>query len=165
VPLAVGHEVSLAVVLVPTLVGVSFVSEERLRLVSAFALVCFGAYRLRRPGHPRFVGFRISDRELAAWSFLMSSAHGAGLMLLPPVIRLAPHAHAFAEPADAVSAVTMLGVVALSVHALATVSAMGGIALVVYQRLGVDFLRRAWVNLDRVWAIALVGVGGATLFT
>lgn len=165
VPLALGHEVSLAVVLVPALVGVSFVSEDRLRLASAVALVAFGAYRLRRPSHPRFVGFRISERQLAVWSFLMSSAHGAGLMLLPTVFGLVPHADSFADPADAFSAVTVLGVVALSVHALATVTAMGGVALIVYQRLGVEFLRRAWVNLDRVWAIALVGVGGANLFT
>jgi hypothetical protein len=34
---------------------------------------------------------------------------------------------------------------------------------VVYELLGVDFLRRAWVNLDRVWAGALVLAGVVTV--
>jgi hypothetical protein len=35
--------------------------------------------------------------------------------------------------------------------------------VIVYERVGVRFLRSAWVNLDLLWAIALVVTGGATL--
>jgi hypothetical protein len=39
----------------------------------------------------------------------------------------------------------------------------GVIAVVVYQKLGVEVLRRAWVNLDFIWVSALVVVGGVAL--
>jgi hypothetical protein len=35
----------------------------------------------------------------------------------------------------------------------------GTVALVVYQWIGVGFLRRGWINLDLVWSIALVATG------
>ena len=37
------------------------------------------------------------------------------------------------------------------------------IALVVYEKVGLAILRRAWFNLDRVWAGALVAAGALTL--
>jgi hypothetical protein len=42
---------------------------------------------------------------------------------------------------------------------------MAVIAVLVYEIVGVGFLRRGWVNVDRVWAGALVAAGTATLFT
>jgi hypothetical protein len=39
----------------------------------------------------------------------------------------------------------------------------GMVALVVYQKLGVEVLRRAWVNLDLVWVGVLVTTGGIAL--
>ena len=53
-----------------------------------------------RHRHPRYGGMQVGFRELTAWSFLMASAHGAGLMVLPLLIGVAAaraaqaHAHA-----------------------------------------------------------------------
>ena len=41
-----------------------------------------------------FHGTRLSTAQLAGWSFLMSSAHGAGLMLLPVLATSAVATHA-----------------------------------------------------------------------
>ena len=40
---------------------------------------------------------------------------------------------------------------------------MGAIALLVFDLFGLAILRRAWINLDRVWAGALMAVGLLTL--
>ena len=49
-------------------------------------------YRLLRRRHPRWVGMQVGPRDLTLWSFLMASAHGAGLMLLPFVLTYPLHA-------------------------------------------------------------------------
>ena len=36
-------------------------------------------------------------------------------------------------------------------------------AWIVFEKLGLGLLRRAWVNLDLIWAAALVVTGGLTL--
>jgi hypothetical protein len=51
------------------------------------------------------------------------------------------------------------------VHTLAMLVVMGAIALVVYEKLGLAILRRAWINLDLIWAVAIVAAGLFTLFT
>jgi hypothetical protein len=51
------------------------------------------------------------------------------------------------------------------VHTLAMLLVMGAIALVVYEKLGLAILRRAWINLDLIWAVAIVAAGLFTLFT
>jgi hypothetical protein len=56
------------------------------------------------------------------------------------------------------------GVAVLVVHTVAMFLVMGLVALVVYQTIGVALLRRAWVNLDLLWALALVLAGVATLW-
>jgi hypothetical protein len=56
--------------------------------------MAFGARRVWRGGrHPRWVGMRVGPRDLVLWSFLMSSAHGAGLMLVPMLLRLPDSMH------------------------------------------------------------------------
>jgi hypothetical protein len=40
-----------------------------------------------------------------------------------------------------------------------------GPASLVYEKVGLSILRRAWVNLDLIWAVAIVAAGGFTLFT
>ena len=158
-PIALGHEaaVGLAVALVA---GLQVVADPAaLRLVAAGALVLFGLYKLLRPrSHPRWVGMRVGARDLFVWSFLMSSAHGAGLMLVPVLFGLPADGHVHPLPAVQDAAAVLL-------HTLAMLAAMGAVALVVYEKLGVAFLRRAWVNLDPLWAGAIATAGVATLFT
>lgn len=166
-PIAVGHEASVALV-VALMAGAGLLAAPVvLRVMGAVVLVGFGAYKLIRPRHPRWVGMRISEPELAVWSFLMSTAHGAGLMLFPIVAggALDPH-QAAEESVHAAGAFTLTGGVgAMTVHVAAMLVVMGVVAVVVYQKIGLRFLRRGWVNLDRVWAMTLVGAGIFTLFT
>ncbi len=169
VPIALGHEAAVAVAVIALRALEAVVGPQLmpLRLGAAALLVLFGAYKLLRPGaHPRWVGMRVKPPELALWSFLMASAHGAGLMLVPLLLgwHAEPHAHAW--PLAALGAGGLLqDAAAVLVHTLAMLGAMGAVALLVYERLGVTVLRRAWLNLDLLWAAAFVGVGLATLFT
>ena len=158
-PIAAGHLASVALV-------VAFVEELRvlasdaaLRIGGAAALAAVALWRIvRAHRHPRWVGMRLRHYELALWSFLMSSAHGAGLMLFPFVVGIGGHDHLTAGAALPVAAAAVL------VHTAAMVAFAGVIALEVYEVVGVGILRRGWLNLDRVWAYALGGAAAATLF-
>jgi hypothetical protein len=141
-PIAVGHLAAIALTLVLVVEAKLVVSETVVRIAGAAALAAFAAWKLARQRHPRWVGMRLSARDLVAWSFLMSSASGAGLMLIP-----------FAVDAHAAG----LGFVAAAtaVHAAAMVAVAGVVAVAVYEVVGVGVLRRGWVNLDRAWAYVL----------
>jgi hypothetical protein len=182
-PIALGHELAVALVLVLAGVVQLAVAPQVLRPLGACLLIGFGLYKFLRPrSHPRWVGLRVSPAELALWSFLTSTAHGAGLMLFPLLLTRAtpvpgaPGEHASAEAAGAPmlawngldqagAAPLVQAVTASVVHTLAMLLAMGIVALLVYEKLGVAVLRRAWVNLDVIWAGALVAAGVFTLFT
>jgi hypothetical protein len=161
-PIALGHEASIGVVAL-LVGGLQLVADPTaLRLAAAGALVLFGAFKLLRPrSHPRWVGMRVSGRDLVVWSFLMSSAHGAGLMLMPVLLGLPAGGHAHELPAGG----ALQSALAVGVHTAAMLAAMGAIALVVYEKVGLGVLRRAWVNLDSAWAVAILTAGRATLFT
>jgi hypothetical protein len=171
-PIALGHEASVA--LVVALVGgaQTLVAPALLRPAGAAALLLFGAFKLLKPrSHVRWVGMRVSPGELVVWSFLMSTAHGAGLMLFPVLLGL-PTAGGAADalvhdlPGFSPSAAALVqDLAAVLLHTLAMLLAMGALALLVYDKLGLSVLRRAWVNLDLLWAAALVGGGLVTLFT
>lgn len=166
-PIALGHLASIALVVALVTGARLVVAPTALRVAGALALVAFGLYKFLRPrSHPRWVGMRVTGPELALWSFLMSSAHGAGLMLFPVLLDLPAAASAGAlheVPLATSSAVE--GAAAVLVHTLAMLAFMGAVALVVYDRVGLRVLRRAWVNLDLVWAGAVIAAGFATLFT
>jgi hypothetical protein len=51
------------------------------------------------------------------------------------------------------------------VHSAAMLLTMALVAVVVYVKLGTQILRKAWVNLDGVWAAALIVAGILTLLT
>ena len=161
--IALGHEASIGVVVL-LVSGLQFVAApDVLRVCGALGLMAFGAFKWFKPrSHPRWVGLRVSARELAVWSFLMSTAHGAGLMLFPVFVGQPSHAHGAAVSSSASLA---LDVAAILVHSTAMLAAMGVVAIVVYKKLGLGVLRKAWLNLDRVWATAVVGAGAVTLFT
>jgi hypothetical protein len=166
VPIALGHELSivLAVLLVR---GAELVSApDVLRWLAAGSLVAFGVFKFVRPrSHPRWVGMRVTPPELALWSFLMSSAHGAGLMLFPVLLGLHAHTHDDAAALDLGSGSLAQDAAAVLVHMAAMLVVMGGVALIVYEKVGVGFLRWGWINLDVLWAAAFVTVGIAALFT
>ncbi|HEX9109810.1 MAG TPA: hypothetical protein VF832_21355 [Longimicrobiales bacterium] len=165
-PIALGHAASIAIVIALVTAARLVVPPGVLRAVGAGVLALFGLLILaRRILHPRWVAMRVGFRDLVGWSFLMSSAHGAGLMLVPLLLHLPDgrrHAlggHAHALPGTAATS----GVAALLVHTTSMFLVMGLLALVVYRTVGVDLLRRVWVNLDLVWGGALLLAAAATL--
>jgi hypothetical protein len=165
-PIAIGHLASIAAV-VGIIGGLRFfVAIDFLRPLGAAVLILFGLFRFIWPrAHPRWVAMRVNPAELALWSFIMASAHGAGLMLFPILIGMTPHsAHGAHQMAAAHAAHTVwqaVGVVVL--HTGAMVLVMGAIAIVVYDFVGLAILRSAWINLDTIWAGALVAAGLVSL--
>jgi hypothetical protein len=164
VPIALGHAASIAMVVV--LIGLLAVVFDPLwmQIGSAVALIGFGAYKLVRGRHPTWVGMRVGFRDLTLWSFLMSTAHGAGLMLAPALLGIAAARTAYAQEdhiAEAGVATSSLGAAAsaIAVHSGAMLLVAGAVAIVVYRTFGLRLLRSAWVNLDRSWAVALVTIG------
>ncbi|MFE3451319.1 hypothetical protein ACFXJ8_20580 [Nonomuraea sp. NPDC059194] len=149
--IAAGHLASVALVALVVGATGSLVTGTVLAVAGGVLLVGFGLWRLLSKRHFRWVGMRLSLPQLAAWSFLMSSAHGAGLMLMPVFTGL-HRGHAITGG---------LGVAAI--HTLAMFAVAGTVAVVVYEVAGLTFLRRAWFNVDRMWAAALIGAGLITL--
>ena len=166
-PLALGHAAAIAAAIIAAGLAGLVLSQDALRWVTAGLLVGLGAYRLVRARHITYGGMRANGRELAAWSFLMASAHGAGLMVLPLVLgdeTPARHVHAVATASwVGLAGIEWAGAIAALVHSAGYLLATGAIAVVVYERFGLGFLRRGWINLDLIWAVALVVTGLATL--
>jgi hypothetical protein len=167
-PIALGHAMAVGVV-VALFAGAGVVLPLHVvKVVIAAALVTLGAYRLWRHRHPRFGGMQVGFRDLMIWSFLMASAHGAGLMVVPfatgteAVSALAvTHTH-HATAALAVTPVAggmRTDAMAVALHSLSYLVVSTLIAWIVYRKLGVGFLRVAWFNLDWAWAGALVITG------
>ncbi|MEW2427177.1 hypothetical protein AB0877_04100 [Micromonospora sp. NPDC047644] len=161
-PIAAGHLASVAVVAALVTATRSVTASSTLAVVGGVVLVAFGLWRLLSERHFRWAGMRLSAAQLAAWSFLMSSAHGAGLMLVPVLVAepvSGGHSgHPAAAPVGALS-----GLAAAGVHTVAMFGVALAVALLVYQVLGVGVLRRAWFNVDRLWAGVLVAAGLVTL--
>ena len=160
VPLALGHAISVGVVILALGAARPALPAGVVRVGAAVALIGFGVFRLVRPwAHPRWVGMKVGFRDLTLWSFLMTSAHGAGLMLAPVVLGTPGST---GDPAGGHHHAT--GAALLGVHSIAMFLVMGAIALMVYEILGLELLRRAWINLDLIWAAALILAGVATLW-
>jgi hypothetical protein len=156
VPLTLGHVISVAAfVLVAVFATVEF-PHAIVHRVAAGILLAFGAYRLMRVRHPRWVGMRVGFWGLTFWGLLMSTAHGAGLMLVPMVMPMT---------STAGREQYAMGWLMVCVHTFGYLLTMTAVALLVYAKLGVGFLRSAWFNLDLVWAIALFVTGTVALFT
>jgi hypothetical protein len=62
----------------------------------------------------------------------------------------------------AMSASHTTALLATLLHTLSYIAVSGAIAYIVYQRLGLRFLRRAWINMNVIWAVALIITAVAT---
>ncbi|MEQ8340164.1 MAG: hypothetical protein RID15_08860 [Marinovum algicola] len=164
--LATGHFLSMTAILLPFSLMVALVDWQReIRILAALIVIAMGAYLLVNRRHPRILS-RVPPSKLALWSFLAALAHGAGLMLVPMYLGLCAAdgldaGHAAATALMAANLGTALAVAA--VHTLAMVLAGGALALLVYLWLGVRVVSKTWFNLDLVWAVSLVAVGGIGL--
>jgi hypothetical protein len=156
-PIAIGHALAiLAVALAVILLGI-VVDQRAIRIAAGVLLIAWAAYHtLYGARHRVRFGMQVGMVGLGIWSFLMATAHGAGLMLIPVLIPLC----LAASPAQELTAAGVpVALAAVGVHTAAMLASTGIIALVVYQWLGVAFLRRSWINLDLIWTIALVATG------
>jgi hypothetical protein len=176
-PISLGH--ASAVLAAVLLVGVAqlVVPLGVLSYACGGMLILFGLYKLIWRKHPRWVGMRVGFKDLTVWSFIMASAHGAGLMLIPVLLKLssaepvqvqATHEHAahagMSGPATVMTDPRILtDLAAVGVHTLAMFAVMAAIAVLVYEKLGVMILKRTWFNVDLLWAGALVAAGIITL--
>ncbi|MEU7923938.1 hypothetical protein [Micromonospora sp. NPDC049801] len=161
-PIAAGHLASVGIVAALVTATRSVTASTVLTVVGGVLLVGFGLWRLLSERHFRWAGMRLSAAQLAGWSFLMSSAHGAGLMLLPVLVAepvSGGHSgHLAAAPMGALP-----GLAAAGVHTVAMFGTALVVAVLVYEVLGVGVLRKAWFNVDRLWAGVLVAAGLVTL--
>jgi hypothetical protein len=166
VPIAAGHFIAIGVVVAAALIAGAVMPLLYLKIAAACILLAFGLQRLIRKTHPRWGGMQIGFRDLCIWSFLMASAHGAGFMLLPILLKMSPphasapmaahhHGASFAAPWSALTA--------LLVHTLGYLLVTGLVALLVYEKLGLEVLRKAWINLDLIWGVVLILTAAFTL--
>jgi ABC-type sugar transport system permease subunit len=172
-PIAVGHALSVGLVVALVAVIHASIPYQALRWIAVTVLIGFGVYRLVRARHPRWVGMRVGFRDLTLWSFLMASAHGAGLMLVPVFLATTQPAHVddfhSAHGAHSTHGAHLellnhpwLTAVAVVVHTLGHLLVAGLVAMIVYEKLGVRILQRAWFNFDLAWAVALIVSGLVT---
>lgn len=136
-----------------------------LRAAAAALLVGFGLFHLARARHPKWGGMQIGAGGLMFWSFLAASAHGAGFMLAPFLPEVfVPHDGAHTKHVPAAADVAGHWALALTAHTAGFFTAMALVAVVVYEKLGVSLLRRAWINMDAVWAGCLIITGALIPF-
>ena len=172
VPLGAGHLLAMALVLVPFALLAWMLQWSREIRVAAGALVLLvGVSRLFLRRHPRWLA-RIRPTQLALWSFLMATAHGAALMLLPILIGLCEAPAPALAPTGAFDHEAVMGLMRSSVgtavavsllHTAAMIGSGLGVAWIVYRYLGLRALRSAWLNLDIVWALGLIASGLAAV--
>jgi hypothetical protein len=162
VPIAVGHALAIGIVVLAATFLAMTLPLMVIRYSVAALLLSLGIYSLVGHRHPRWVRMQVGFRDLTVWSFLMASAHGAGLMVLPVLLgsstvqaqgEMAGHSHL--SPA----ASPLAGMLATGIHTIGYLAVTGLLAWAVYRRLGIAFLRKTWFNFNLVWGAALVATG------
>jgi hypothetical protein len=162
--LGTGHALAVAIAVGAALAIGFAVPLDWLRWPIAGVLVSLGVRRFFRRRHPRWAGMRVSMGRLAAWSFLMATAHGAGLMVVPVFLGMSmPAAGEHAYHVQAAGTHTGAAFLATGVHAVGYLTVTALVAVLVFDRLDVGILRRGWINLDLMWSAALVATGTLTL--
>ena len=160
IPIALGHALAVALVAIAVIALGVVVDQRALRTVAGVALIAWALYHwLYGSRHRVRIGMRTGMAGLAAWSFLMASAHGAGLMLMPVLLPLAPATGAHGHHGGMVFDSLPMTLAAIGVHTLAMLATTGVIAVLVYEWVGLAFLRRGWINFDLLWIGALVIAG------
>ena len=156
-PIAIGHALAVVVVaLAVVLLGI-VLHERAIRIVAGALLIGWAGYHVLYGSRHRVrFGMQVGMLGRGAWSFLMASAHGAGLMLVPVLI---PLCLAASPGRELTAAGSPIALAAVGVHTLAMLATTGLIALAVYDWFGLAFLRKGWVNLDLLWTIALIATG------
>jgi hypothetical protein len=159
IPIALGHALSVALI-AAAFVWAGLVVDARLVRIAAGLMLIGWAFYHWRYGHRHRVrfGMQVSLAGLGAWSFLMASAHGAGLMLWPALMPLCQ-----ASSATAVGGPLTTAAIGIGLHTATMLVVTAGVAVAVYEWVGLGFLRRGWINVDALWTLALIAAGGLLL--
>jgi hypothetical protein len=153
-PIALGHAVSIGIVAGALLLLGVVIDTSALRIGAGMILIVWAIYHwLYGHRHRVRIGMTTGLAGLVLWSFLMASAHGAGLMLVPALIPLCIGQPMIGEGS------LWIAIAAVGVHTLATLLVTGVIAIFVYDWLGLELLRRSWINFDGLWSLVLIGAG------
>jgi hypothetical protein len=157
IPVAVGHVASVAIMLWALTLGMSM-DRSLVRAVAGALLIGVALTRLLRGGRRRMqINALAGHAGIALWSFLMATAHGAGLMLVPALVPLCV-ADGLAGAISA-SGSLVLAVAAVALHTAAMLVAAGGIAAAVC-RSAVTWPQLLRGTLPRhVWTAALAVTG------
>ena len=158
-PLAAGHFLAMAAVVLPFTILIRYVDwSVTIRLTAGLLVVAFGLFKLVNRRHPRLLN-RVPPSQLTLWSFLMATAHGAGLMLVPIYFGLCTTDPSHSATTDLMRSGLTTSILVCVVHTLAMITAGGGMAWIVYRYFGLRLLRLTWLNLDSVWAVSLILAG------
>ena len=170
-PLAIGHALAIVAAVSIALALGRILPLHWLRWGVTAALAGLGIDGLVRHRHVVLSGMQAGARELTLWSFLMASAHGAGLMVLPFVVGpAARHATIGMRHDDMPARVAGFaelepwGITAPLIHTAGYLLVTAALAVVTYEWVGLRLLRRAWINVNAVWAAALIGAAALTLW-
>jgi hypothetical protein len=164
VPLGAGHALAVSGAVAAALMIGAAIPARWLRWPLAAMLAGLGVLQLSRHRHPRWAGMRVSTGRLTLWSSMMATAHGAGLMVMPLFLGLAmPNEGSHARHMISTAPGVGTALLAIGVHAVGYLAVTAGVALLVFEKLGIGILRRAWINLDVIWAAALMTTGTLTL--
>ena len=169
-PIAVGHAAAIGIALALLSLLQHVFPVHSLKWPIAGVILAIGIYRLFRASHPRGAGMRVGPRDLFIWSFLMASAHGAGLMLIPVLLAEPTSSmhHAMAVSGHDPALSMRLILLSILVHTSAMLIVAGVLALAffqLYDKVGLRLLQHAWFNFDLLWAVALMIAAGAVLLT
>ncbi len=159
IPIALGHALSVALIAVALVWAGLVVDARPLRIVAGVALIGWALYHWRY-GHRHRVrfGMQVGLAGLGAWSFLMATAHGAGLMLWPVLMPLC-----LSDSSAATGGPLPTAAIGVAVHSASMLVVTAAMAVAVYEWVGVEFLRRGWINVDAIWTLALIAAGGLLL--
>jgi hypothetical protein len=162
--LSVGHLLASLLVFLPFAFLIALAEWQRpIQAAAALLVIGFGIFLFFNRRHPRALA-RIPPSQLALWSFAVAIAHGAGLMLVPIYLGLCRTPATGDEMASPVveANLAMAALVAV-VHVAAMIAAGGCLAWLAYRYLGLKLVSQSWFNLDAIWSLSLVLVGGIAL--
>jgi hypothetical protein len=156
VPITVGHAAAVAAVLLAVLTLGVVIDHTTLLRLAALVLIGWAAWHALYGHRQRVrIGMQTGLAGLVLWSFLMASAHGAGLMVIPALASICSSA----PPGASATFAAPLALAALGVHSAAMLATIAAVSLIVYNWTGVDFLRRSWINVDLIWVAVLATCG------
>jgi hypothetical protein len=155
--IGIGHIASVAIVAGAFAQGMSM-DRMRVQVLAGALLVGVAAYRLLRgAGSHTQISAQASHAGVALWSFLMATAHGAGLVLVPAVASMCLASNPAREITASGSLVVALG--AVGVHMAAMLVTTGVIATGVCRGITMHTQLLSATTSRQAWTAALAVTG------